>query len=143
MGLPPLPTCTASDEVQGTLTLAHGRTFAHFHSFYDHARALPTLAAREDAPDLWISPEDATERGIANGSDIEVSNQRGTFRARAKLTPRVPNGTVWMRDGWPGLNALTSASSVLPEMALDAFSFSVGQSNFGARVAISPTQQEG
>lgn len=138
MGLSPLPTCTEFDEEQRGLTLAHGRTFAHFHSFYDHSRALPTLAAREDAPDLWISPADAKARGIANADEIKVSNRQGTFLARAKVTPRIPKGTVWMRDGWPGQNVLTDASSTLPEEALDTFAFSVGQSNFGARVEVSP-----
>ena len=142
MGLSALPTYTEPDNVGGSLTLAHGRTFAHFHSFYDHARALPTLAAREEAPDLWISPEDAKNRGIANGCEVVVSNQRGTFHARAKLTPRVPTGTVWMRDGWPGANALTDASSVLPDAALGAFAFSVGQSNFGACVEITPAKRK-
>jgi anaerobic selenocysteine-containing dehydrogenase len=141
MGLSPLPTCTEPDEKQGWLTLAHGRTFAHFHSFYDHGRALPTLAAREDAADLWISPDDAKERGLANADEIKVSNERGTFLARAKVTPRIPTGTVWLRDGWPGLNALTDASSVLPEAALTTFAFSVGQSNYGGRVVISLAQE--
>jgi len=138
MGLSPLPTCSEAHSEPGALVLAHGRTFAHFHSFYDHARALPTLAAREDAPDLWISPEDADAREVENGQDIEVSNARGAFRARAKVTPRIPAGTVWMRDGWPGFNALTDATQVLPEAALSAFPFSVGQSNYGADVVITP-----
>jgi len=141
MGLSALPTCTEVGEEQGWLRLAHGRTFAHFHSFYDHARALPTLAAREDAADLWISPDDAKEHGIVNADEIEVSNARGAFRARAKVTPRIPAGTVWIRDGWPGLNALTDASAVLPETALDTFAFSVGQSNYGVRVVISTIQK--
>ena len=137
MGLPALP--IDSEPVVGGLILAHGRTFAHFHSFYDHARALPTLAAREDAPLLWISPQDAKTRGIAQGAPITLSNDRGTFDAMANITPRVPTGTVWMRDGWPGLNALTDATSVLPDAALNAFAFSVGQSNFGASVEVSPS----
>ncbi|MEO0625083.1 MAG: molybdopterin-dependent oxidoreductase [Pseudomonadota bacterium] len=143
MGLSPLPTCTEQEAEQGLLTLTHGRTFAHFHSFYDHARALPTLAAREDAPDLWIAPDDAAVRSVADADDVEVSSERGTFSARAKITPRIPTGTVWMRDGWPGQNALTDASSVLPETALEAFSFSVGQSSFAARVTISRAQGVG
>lgn len=143
MGLAPLPTCTQVDEKQDGLILAHGRTFAHFHSFYDHGRALPTLAAREDAPDLWISPADATKRGIANATEIEISNARGTFPARAKVTPRIPEGTVWIRDGWPGLNTLTDPSSALPDTALDTFAFSVGQSRFGARVEVSPKKENG
>ncbi|MEM7239991.1 MAG: molybdopterin-dependent oxidoreductase, partial [Pseudomonadota bacterium] len=56
MGLPGLPVADGPDAPDAAfpLAFAHGRTFAHFHSFYDHARALPTLAARETAPELWI-----------------------------------------------------------------------------------------
>ncbi|MDG4647335.1 molybdopterin-dependent oxidoreductase [Roseibacterium sp. SDUM158017] len=135
MGLPSLPVAPAQDAEPG-LTLAHGRTFAHFHSFYDHGRALPTLAAREDAPELWIAVEDAAARAVRNGDAVEVANARGRFRARARVTPRIPAGTLWMRDGWPGFNALTDGAAVLPEAALSAFAFSVGQSGFGARVEV-------
>ncbi len=138
MGLPALPTATDPDGAAADLVLAQGRTFAHFHSFYDHARALPTLAAREAAPDLWIAPADASARGIEDGAAIEIANARGTFEARAKVTPRMPQGAVWMRDGWPGFNTLTDGAAVLPDTALDAFPFSVGQGGFGARVTIRP-----
>ena len=136
MGLPALPEAGDADDDAYPLAFAHGRTFAHFHSFYDHARALPTLAAREPEPQLWLAPDDAAARGVADGDAIRVVNARGDFKARAKVTPRIPGGTVWMRDGWPGLNALTRADPVLPEGALRAFPFSVGQSQFGARVEV-------
>ncbi|MBY8977766.1 molybdopterin-dependent oxidoreductase [Rhodobacteraceae bacterium NNCM2] len=136
MGLPPLPAQPEVEVPEGALILAHGRTFAHFHSFYDHARALPTLAAREAEPNLWIAREDAARRGLADGDAITISNQRGSFAARAKVTPRIPAGVVWIRDGWPGFNTLTDGASVLPEAALDTFPFSVGQTGFGAMVEV-------
>ena len=120
----------------GMLILAHGRTFAHFHSFYDHGRALPSLAAREPQPLLWLAPEDAEHRSIANGDSIEISNAQGAFRAQAKVTNRIQPGVVWIRDGWPGLNVLTNSAAVLPDSALDEFPFSVGQSEFGAVVGV-------
>lgn len=135
MGLPPLPELPALEDASG-LILAHGRTFARFHSFYDHGQALPSLARGEAAPELWIAPEDAKARSIANGDRIEISNAAGTFEARAKVTPRMSAGAVWIRDGWPGLNGLTDGASVLPETALAAFPFSVGQNNYGARVEV-------
>ncbi len=140
MGLPALPMADGPDDTPDGLRLAHGRTFAHFHSFYDHARALPTLANRETAPDLWIAPDDAQARGIVDGDPIEVSNERGTFAARAKVTPRMPAGAVWIRDGWPGLNVLSDGASVLPDAALSAFPFSVGQATFEACVDIRSTR---
>lgn len=137
MGLPPLPQAPPPPE-PARLALAHGRTFAHFHSFYDHARALPTLAARESVPLLWLAPADAEARGIGDGDKVRVWNGRGDFEAVAKVTGRMPDGAVWMRDGWPGLNALTSSDAVLPDAALRAFPFSVGQSQFGAQVDVAP-----
>jgi anaerobic selenocysteine-containing dehydrogenase len=137
MGLAALPEVTPEPALEPyPLTFAQGRTFAHFHSFYDHARALPSLAARETEPQLWLAPTDAAARGVADGDAIRVSNRRGEFLARAKVTGRMPAGAVWMRDGWQGLNALMSGVAVLPEAALTAFPFSVGQSDFGARVEV-------
>lgn len=151
MGLAPLPQAPSqplrpksdTGAANDPLVLAQGRTFAHFHSFYDHGRALPTLAAREVFPALWIAPADAEKRGIEDGAEIEISSSRGRFQATAKLTRRIPDGTVWMRDGWPGFNALTDGTAVLPKTALDSFTFSVGQSNFGANVTVAPINTEG
>jgi anaerobic selenocysteine-containing dehydrogenase len=136
MGLDPLPQAPVHRCADGMLTLAQGRSFAHFHSFYDHGLALPTLAAREPAPILWIAEADARDRGIADGDPITIHNHRGQFPALAKLTSRIPAGTVWMRDGWPGFNALSDAGAVLPDTALDSFAFSVGQSSFDTTVKV-------
>lgn len=142
MGLNALPQAPTPPEADDLLTLAQGRTFAHFHGFYDHARALPALAAREPEPVLWIAQDDGARRGIADGDAIDISSPHGSFRATAKVTNRIPQGTVWMRSGWPGFNALTDGSAVLPETALEGFAFSVGQSNYGARVSVAPARAE-
>lgn len=137
MGLPALPPAPEIlPNADGKLRLSHGRTFAHFHAFYDHGRALPTLARREDAPDLWIAPKDADARSLADGDAIRIESDNGSFEARAKVTRRMPEGSVWIRDGWPGLNALTASWAVLPDAALGSFPFSVGQSHFGAEVVV-------
>lgn len=136
MGLPVLPEAPAPAQSGDMLALAQGRTFGHFHGFYDHGRALPTLAARETDPELWVAETDGRDRNIADGDDVIVSNDRGTFRAKAKVTQRIPAGAVWMRDGWPGFNVLTDSAAVLPDTALDAFAFSVGQSGYGAMVRV-------
>ena len=47
-----------------------------------------------------------------------------------------PTGTVWMRDGWPGLNRLTAGAAVLPDAAVDLFAFSAGQATFDAMVEV-------
>jgi anaerobic selenocysteine-containing dehydrogenase len=87
---------------------------------------------------LWISRADAGTRGVADGAPIRLFNERGGFTARARVTDAVPAGTVWMRDGWEGLNRVTSGHPVLPDAAVDVFAFSAGQAAFDANVEVEP-----
>jgi anaerobic selenocysteine-containing dehydrogenase len=146
LGLPALPgfgppTALAAGHLNGEtdrhpLVLTQGRTLTHFHAFYNNGQVLPTLARREAEPSLWIAPADAAARGVDDGAPIRVFNLRGELQARAHVTPRIPAGTLWLRDGWPGLNTLTDAAPVLPDGAVDAFGFSAGQATFEARVEV-------
>lgn len=138
LGLPALPVWQPRAASPYPLVFQQGRTLAHFHAFFDHGRALPSLAKAEPEPLLWIAPADAAARGLVDGAAIRVYNERGEFRARAHVTARVPAGTVWMRDGWEGINRLTSGSAVLPDAAAELFSFGAGQSSFEAAVDIAP-----
>lgn len=146
LGMPALPvfespvgdavTAHADDRPRHPLVLTQGRTLSHFHAFYNNGQALPTLARREGEPAVWISPDDAAARGLAEGTPIRVFNARGELQGRAHVTPRIPNGTLWLRDGWPGLNTLTDSAPVLPDAAVDTFGFSAGQATFDARVEV-------
>ena len=138
LGLPALPEWQPprAPAAGFPLTLTQGRTITHFHGFYNNGRELPTLARREREPQLWISIADAAARGLADGAAIRVWNARGELAARAHVTDKIPSGTLWLRDGWPGLNALTEGAPVLPDAAADRFAFSAGQSTFDARVEV-------
>jgi anaerobic selenocysteine-containing dehydrogenase len=115
--------------------LSFGRTLTHFHSFYDEGRVLPSLAKHNAGPQFWISRVDADARQLSNGDAIKIYNERGEFGARA-ITDDVPPGVVWIRDGWVGLNHLTSGDAVLNGDTLTLFPFSVGQSDYGAQVEV-------
>jgi anaerobic selenocysteine-containing dehydrogenase len=141
LGLPPLPVCEAGQQSAERLVLAQGRTLNHFHAFYDHGRALPTLARLDPEPCLWIAPADAAARQLQDGAMVRLSNKRGTFQARAHVTAQVPAGTVWMRDGWEGLNRLTSGSACIPDAAVDTFAFAAGQASFEALVDVVPLSE--
>ena len=136
LGLPALPVFEPAPRSAHPLALRTGRSLAHFHGFYDHGRALPTLAAADPGPRLWISPADASERALSDGDEIRVFNERGEMQARALVTDRIPAGTVWIHDGWTALNTLTSGAPVLPDAAVDLFTFSSGQAEFEARVDV-------
>ena len=118
------------------LSLTQGRTLTHFHSFYNNGRELPTLARREQEPQVWLAPTDAATRQIDDGAAIRLYNARGSLAARAHVTERMRAGAVWVRDGWPGLNQLTAGAAVLPDHAVDIFAFSAGQSSFDAKVEV-------
>ena len=60
------------------------------------------------------------------------------MRARARVTDAIDAGTVWMRDGWEGLNTLTSGDAVVPDDAVDIFHFGAGQASFDASVEVAP-----
>ncbi len=145
MGLPPLPVYEPLHEDAGRepdraarypLLFRQGRTITHFHSFYDHGQALPTLAKADPEPRLWLNPADAAARGLADGDAIRIHNDRGAMQARALVTERVPAGVVWMRDGWHGINDLTSGARAVPDAAVRAFE-PAGAAAYEARVQVS------
>jgi anaerobic selenocysteine-containing dehydrogenase len=138
LGLPPLPVHEDLPASPYPLVFRQGRTLTQFHGFYDHGRALPTLARADPEPELWIAPADAAARGVRDGAAIRLYNERGEFRARARVTDKIPAGTVWMRDGWEGLNRLTSGRPSIPDAAVDLFAFGAGQAAFDATVEVAP-----
>jgi anaerobic selenocysteine-containing dehydrogenase len=85
-----------------------------------------------------MAPADAAARGIEDGAPVRIHNERGDFRANARVTPKIPSGTVWMRDGWEGLNRVTSGEALIPDEAVDIFPFAAGQAAFEAQVEVSP-----
>ena len=135
-GLPAIPIYEPSPASPFPLAFRQGRTLTQFHGFYEHGQALPTLARLDPEPRLWMAPADAEARGLAEDAAVRIFNGRGEFLARAHVTDRVPPGTVWMRDGWTGLNRLTAGDAVLPDTAVDIFGFSGGQAAFDAWVEV-------
>jgi anaerobic selenocysteine-containing dehydrogenase len=69
---------------------------------------------------------------VNDGDAIRIYNQRGEMHARARVTDDVPPGTVWMRDGWLGLNTLTDGAAVIPDEMVEILGFSGDQAGFDA-----------
>ncbi|WP_457742197.1 molybdopterin-dependent oxidoreductase [Thermococcus sp.] len=69
-------------------------------------------------PRLYINPADAKNRGIGNGDTVEVFNDYGRIKTRAKLSENVPRGVVllykafWVKLlGW-NANFLTTDETI-------------------------------
>ena len=142
LGLPALPvyepaaetTPDAPKAAEHPLVFVQGRAITHFHAFYDHGRALPSLAGVDPEPRLWINPADASARGLGDRDPIRVFNDRGEMRASALVTDRVPPGVVWIHDGWEGVNRLTSGARSVSDTA--AAAFPSGSAAYEARVEV-------
>jgi len=142
LGLPALPVYERPPENHPTsaaarrypLVLTQGRAITHFHAFYDHGRALGSLARADPEPRLWINPDDAGARGVGDHAAIRMWNDRGAMVARAHVTDRVPTGVVWMHDGWEGMNRLTNGARTVPDAA--AAVFPAGAASYEARVEV-------
>ncbi|MFN8558034.1 MAG: molybdopterin-dependent oxidoreductase [Dehalococcoidia bacterium] len=145
LGLPPLPVYEriledgrddAGRSERYPLLFRQGRTISHFHGFYDHGQALPSLAHADPEPRLWLNPADAAARDIGDGAAIRLYNERGAMTAKARVTDKIPAGVVWMRDGWLGINDLTSGARAVPDAAARAFP--AGSAAYEARVQVEP-----
>ncbi|MCK6431410.1 MAG: molybdopterin oxidoreductase family protein [Aquabacterium sp.] len=75
-----------------------------------------SLRAAEREPIVEIHPDDAAQRGIADGDRVRITNDRGTYQCRAVVGLRARPGVVnalgvWWRawcEGGSNVNALTS-----------------------------------
>ena len=77
------------------IVLSTGRTLYHYNS--------ATMTMREDGivdkqeePFFEISPEDASNLGLADGDRARLVSRRGELEARARIGDRVYPGLVWM-----------------------------------------------
>jgi DMSO reductase family type II enzyme molybdopterin subunit len=60
------------------------------------------LGTHRGEPDVVVSPDDAAERGVADGDLIRVFNDVSSFTVRARLSPTVKQGQLISYNGWAG-----------------------------------------
>ena len=82
----------------------------------------PTSLANEKRPTVLIHPDDAAERGVADGDYVVLGNKRGQVRLHAKFFDGVCRGVLIAESIWPnsayadgcGINTLVGADPVAP-----------------------------
>ncbi|MFZ5815828.1 MAG: molybdopterin dinucleotide binding domain-containing protein [Bacillota bacterium] len=79
------------------LRLLHGHVAVHTNGYTQN---VPALYARMPENELWIHPSEAARRGIKNGDLVEVANEYGTQKIKAKVTEGIRPDCVWMCHGF-------------------------------------------
>jgi len=92
---------------EGKLRLATRRG-KQFNSMVQGARDPLTGANRED---VLVSAEDAARLGVADGDQIVLENEHGSWRGRAKIAPILPGN---LQAHWPEVNGLIPEDRVDP-----------------------------
>lgn len=88
-----------------------------------------SLRAKAGEPTLEIHPRDAAVRGIVDGQQVTIVNDRGRFRARAVVGETVKPGVVvslgiwWNRYTTDGVNCNTTTSTRLTDLGAGATFF--------------------
>lgn len=100
--IPAIPCYTPCDEGPADplrekypLQLSGWHTKRRCHSIHDNNPWMEEVEPQR----LWIHPEDAQPRGIKNESMVEIFNDRGRVRMRAKVTHGIVRGCVAMSEG--------------------------------------------
>ena len=58
------------------------------------------LGLQRGEPDVYVNPDDAAARGVADGDRIRVFNPAGEFSALAHVSAAIQPGMLFMYHGW-------------------------------------------
>lgn len=126
-GLPPLPTYVPLKEGYDGVRSGRGNRYPLMfisppnHNFLNSTFAnVEKHQKMEKEPTLQIHPEDAEQRGIADGDPVVVFNDRGTYEARAKVVDKMLPGTVVSQGlWWEGEGRKQRANALTPNRLAD------------------------
>ncbi|MFI2857184.1 molybdopterin-dependent oxidoreductase [Paenibacillus sp. JSM ZJ436] len=126
-GLPPLPTYIPLKEGYDGVRRGKGNRYPLMfisppnHNFLNSTFAnVPKHQKLEKEPFLQIHPEDAAERGIEDGDEVTVYNDRGVYEARAKVSDKMLPGTVVSQGlWWDGNGRRQRANALTPDRLSD------------------------
>jgi anaerobic selenocysteine-containing dehydrogenase len=78
---------------------------------------------REQLGAAWVAlhPDDAAERGLADGDDARLANETGSLTLRVTVSDVIPRGTALSHKGrWPGLEGeRANVNALNPGLATD------------------------
>jgi ferredoxin-nitrate reductase len=93
---------------QYPLILTTGRIRDQWHTM-SRTGKVNKLKQHITEPFLEIHPIDAEKRAIMDGQLVEIANNRGIVRARAKITDTIREGVVFLPMHWGKINGIDTA----------------------------------
>ena len=95
--IPPIPTWFApnDDTKRFPLSLCTPKSRARTHSIHGNQERL----GKVDPDTVWMHPDDAAARGIADGRNVRVFNDIGATVLPAQVTDRIAPGVVSIKEG--------------------------------------------
>jgi formate dehydrogenase alpha subunit len=93
--------------------LTTGRLIFHFHTG-TLTRRSPSLAREVEEAFIELSPHDAQQLGVCDGEEVTVASRRGEIKIKAKVTPTVSRGLVFIP-----FHFAESAANMLTHRTLD------------------------
>lgn len=106
------PAEVASEEYPFVLTT--GRNLYQYHSG-SMTRRVKAIEAHAGEPYVEISPGDGERLHIKDGEAVKVTSRRGSIKIKARITPKVSMGTVFIP-----MHYSEAAANVITNDALDA-----------------------
>jgi DMSO reductase family type II enzyme molybdopterin subunit len=98
------------------MTMGHAR-----HGIHSMWRDDPLLVAlQRGEPDIYVNPDDARKRGVADGDPVRVFNGAGEFFAQAHVSAGIQPRMLFMYHGWDPkmFRGGTNFSAVIPTAGL-------------------------
>ena len=93
------------------LILSTGRVLYHYHTGTMTMRAKGPIERYPESL-VEINPIDADQLGIAEAQRVKVTSRRGAVEAKAQITPKSPQGTIFMNFHFANspVNMLTNSA---------------------------------
>jgi ferredoxin-nitrate reductase len=111
------PAEITSDEYPFVLTT--GRIYAHWHTLTRTGK-VEKLMARDPAPYVEVSPQDAVQLKLNEGDALQLDTRRGSIQLPVRIKETLPKGTVFVPFHWGDLYGEGNALNYLTIPAFGA-----------------------
>ncbi|NMB35223.1 MAG: molybdopterin-dependent oxidoreductase [Firmicutes bacterium] len=92
--------------------------------YYMHSqhRNIPSLRERDPEPLVYLNPEDARKKGIAEGDMVKITSPHGSIEQRCKIADKLTPGYVAISWGWGDIMPEAGANELIGDSLRDEIS---------------------